>query len=188
MKVRTMTLACIALLALTSLGIAQQSSHMVFLVRHAEATSTAHDAALTPAGKKRAECLAKTLADADIKQIYTSDFKRTQQTAAPVATRLGVKATIVPTSNSDALGREILQSAEGNVLVVWHSDRLPGLIQSLQAGTVKPIAGNEFDRLFVVNIEQGKASPVTTLRYCEAGAPPNQAAAGQMMTPNADKK
>ena len=188
MKIRTMTLACVAMLALATLAVAQQSSHMVFLVRHAEATSTAQDAALTPAGEKRAECLAKTLADADIKQIYTSDFKRTQQTAAPLATRLGVKATIVPTSNSDALVRDILQAADGNVLVVWHSDRLPGLIQSLQAGTVKAIAGNEFDRLVVVNIEQGKASPVTTLRYCEAGAPANQAPSGRMMTPKADKK
>ena len=62
-----------SILLLSELGMTQQETRTVFLVRHAEAASTATDAALTPAGEKRADCLGKMLKEAGIKQIFVTE-------------------------------------------------------------------------------------------------------------------
>ena len=56
----------------------------------------APDVQLSPEGQKRAECLASTLKDAGIKQIYVTDVTRTQQTAAPLAKALKIKPQFFP--------------------------------------------------------------------------------------------
>ena len=83
-------------LLLCQLAVAQQNVRTVFLVRHAEKASAAADAPLSAEGEKRAQCLATTLKDAGIKQIYVTDVLRTQQTAAPLASALKIKPTILP--------------------------------------------------------------------------------------------
>ncbi len=150
---------------------AQQNVRTIFLVRHAEKASAAPDAPLSPAGEKRADCLAKMLKDANIKQIYVTDAKRTQQTAAPLAKALKLAPTIRPAKDPNTLIRDLFYGTGGDILVVGHSDTLPFILARLKAGTVPAIADSEYDRLFVVTIAEGAASPVTTLRYCECGAP-----------------
>jgi broad specificity phosphatase PhoE len=157
-------------LLLCSLASAQQNVRTIFLVRHAEKSGADSDA-LSPAGEKRADCLAKMLKDANIKTIYVTDAKRTQQTAAPLAKTLKVTPTILPAKDPNTLIRDLFYGTGGDILVVGHSDTLPFILARLKAGTVPPIADNEYDRLFVVTIAEGAASPVTTLRYCDCGAP-----------------
>ena len=63
----------------------------IFIVRHAEkAESGGTDPDLSEPGKARAESLANILKDAGITAIYTTEFKRTQETAAPLAKILGI--------------------------------------------------------------------------------------------------
>jgi broad specificity phosphatase PhoE len=150
---------------------AQQSVRTIFLVRHAEKVAGTEADALSPAGEKRADCLAKMLKDAKIKQIYVTDAKRTQQTAAPLAKELKLVPTIRPAKDPNSLIRDLFYSGGGDILVVGHSDTLPFILARLKAGTVPAIADNEYDRLFVVTISEGAATPVTTLRYCDCGAP-----------------
>src|SRR5438045_7579771 len=58
----------------------------IFFVRHAEKAGGGGDNPdLSEAGRARAESLATVLKDADISAIYTTELKRTQQTAAPLA-------------------------------------------------------------------------------------------------------
>jgi phosphohistidine phosphatase SixA len=166
----------ISFLLLFALGIgaaavAQEGgARTVFLVRHAERASAAPDSLLSPAGQKRAECLARTLRDAGIKQIFITDVKRTEQTATPLATALKIKPTVVPAKDPSTLIRDIAYGAQqGNALVVGHSDTLPFVLARLKAGSVT-MADNQYDQLFVVNIIDGTASPVTTLHYCDCGA------------------
>ena len=132
------------------LAAAQQNVRTVFLVRHAEKASTAADAPLSPEGEKRAECLAATLKDAGIKQIYVTDVTRTQQTAAPLAKALKIKPTILPAKDPNALIKNLAYTGGGNILVVGHSDTVPFVIARLQGGTVAPIGENEYDRMFVM--------------------------------------
>lgn len=157
-------------LLLGQLAVAQ-NVHTIFLVRHAEQVSAAPDAALTPAGEKRAECLASMLKEAGIKQIYVTDMKRTQQTAAPLARALKLTPTILPVKDPNTLIRNLTYAGTGNVLVVGHSDTLPFVLARMHAGTVPEIAANEYDRMFVVSIVEGAGTPVATLRYCVSASP-----------------
>ncbi|HEY2499424.1 MAG TPA: phosphoglycerate mutase family protein [Candidatus Angelobacter sp.] len=157
------------MLLLCQLATAQQNVRTIFIVRHAEKASSAADALLSPEGEKRAECLANTLKDAGIKQIYVTDVKRTQQTAAPLAKELKITPTILPAKDPNALIKDLLYAGGGNIFVVGHSDTVPFIISRLKAGSVPPIADNEYDRLFVVTIEEAAAAPVATLHVCGVG-------------------
>ncbi|HKT51147.1 MAG TPA: phosphoglycerate mutase family protein [Candidatus Angelobacter sp.] len=161
-------------LLLSQLALAQQETRMVYLVRHAEAASTAPDAALTPAGQKRAECLAKTFKDAGIKQIFVTDAKRTQETAAPLAKELKITPTIIPAKDPNKLIQSLLYSSAGggNILVVGHSNTLPFVLARIKAGTVAPIGEDEFDRLFVTTVIESGVTQASTLRYCDCGSAP----------------
>ncbi|HEU4414314.1 MAG TPA: phosphoglycerate mutase family protein [Candidatus Angelobacter sp.] len=156
-------------LLLCQLAFAQQNVRTIFMVRHAEKSGPQTDA-LSPAGEKRADCLAKMLKDANIKTIYVTDAKRTQQTAAPLAAALKITPTILPAKDPNDLIRKLAYAGGGDILVVGHSDTLPFILARLKAGTVPPIAENEYDRLFVLTVAEGAATPVATLRYCNCGA------------------
>ena len=158
-------------LLLCQLAAAQQNVRTVFLVRHEEKTSAAGDAPLSPEGQKRADCLAVTLKDAGIKQIYVTDAMRTQQTAAPLAKALKITPKILPAKDPNALIKDLVYSGGGNILVVGHSDTVPFVIARMQGGTVPPIGENEYDRMFVMTIAEAAGMPAATLHYCGTGAP-----------------
>ncbi|HEY4679067.1 MAG TPA: phosphoglycerate mutase family protein [Candidatus Angelobacter sp.] len=162
--------AIFPVLLLCQLAAAQQNVRTIFLVRHAEKASTAADAPLSTEGEKRAECLATTLKDAGIKQIYVTDATRTQQTAAPLAKALKIKPTILPAKDPNALIKNLVYTGGGNILVVGHSDTVPFVIARLQGGTVAPIGENEYDRLFVMTIAEAAGMPASTLHYCSTGS------------------
>jgi phosphohistidine phosphatase SixA len=157
-------------LLLGQIAIAQQQqpATTVILVRHAEKTSDAPDALLSPQGQQRAECLAHVLKDAGIKRIYVSDAKRTQQTADPLAKALGIKPVVVPAKDTNTLVRDVFYGAGGNALVVGHSNTLPAIIKGVQAGTIQPLGENEYDGMYVLTVLEGSSTPVVKLRYCAA--------------------
>ncbi len=163
--------AIFPVLLLCQLAVAQQNVRTVFLVRHAEKASAAADAPLSPEGAKRAECLASTLKDAGIKQIYVTDVLRTQQTAAPLAKALKIKPTILPAKDSNGLIKNLVYTGGGNILVVGHSDTVPFVVARLQGGTVAPIGENEYDRMFVMTIAEAAGMPAATLHYCGGSVP-----------------
>ncbi len=163
-------------LFLCQLASAQQNIHTIFLVRNAETGQGAQADELSPAGIQRAQCLAKMLKDAKIKQIYVTEAKRTQETATPLAKAQKITPAVHPAKDPNAQIRDLFYGRGGDILVVGDKDTLPFIIARLNAGTVPPIADNEYDRLFVLTITEGAATPVTTLRYCDCGAAPAPAA------------
>jgi probable phosphoglycerate mutase len=78
----------------------------ILLVRHGESAPAREDApaptvdghsdpALDPVGEEQAQLLAERLAGEDIAAIYVTTLRRTQQTAAPLADKLGLTPTVV---------------------------------------------------------------------------------------------
>jgi len=127
----------------------------LILLRHAERESNGSDPSLSTAGRARAKVLATMLADTGIDAIFTSEFKRTQETAAPLAARLG----LTPTQLDDDMTRAPLQvrAAGRCVLVVGHSDTVPALIEALGGPSVR-IDDDIFNRFFVLHVDNGSAS------------------------------
>src|SRR4029453_9075189 len=67
----------------------------IILVRHAEKNIEPNNPNpnLSPAGQARAQELVRVLGNAGITAIYATQFVRTQQTAQPLATHLGLPVT-----------------------------------------------------------------------------------------------
>jgi phosphohistidine phosphatase SixA len=140
------------------------AQHTIVLVRHAERAdagtqpAAGADPDLSPQGRTRAASLARVLADARITAIFTSEFKRTQQTAEPLAKVLDLSVTTVPSANTAALIDRI-KVVSGNVLVVGHSNTIPEVIKRLGVQALVSIPDDQFDDLFVVTTSTGGAAP-----------------------------
>ena len=90
------------------------------------------------------------LADARITVIYATEYRRTQDTAKPLATKLGLPVLSSPARAGDALIAKLKKDHAGDVvLLVGHSNSLPALIKAL-GGQDITIQDNEYDNLFVV--------------------------------------
>lgn len=186
------TLVSIVLLALSGLGLAR-GSHVsatssdaaattVILVRHAEKSpaSPADGKAgpgLSDAGKARAEALRDALRDASIDAIIVTQFRRTQETAAPLAA-LTALTPIVMEAKGDAKSHAAtvadsvrVSHAGQTVLVVGHSNTVPAIIEALGGPAAADIDEDEFDNIFVVTLREGKAPTIVRARYGESSKP-----------------
>jgi broad specificity phosphatase PhoE len=145
----------------------------IVLIRHAEKQLGAiPDAPLAPPGEVRAAKLAQMFGDASdfgrVKKIYVTDTRRTQQTAAGVAQRLGLTPEIVTAeTGSKALARRVLKENRGGLaLVVGHSNTVPEIVAALAGrDDVPPIADEEFDTLYVVSVPTIGRASVLRLKY-----------------------
>ena len=125
----------------------------IFLARHAEKAAAAADPTnpeLSPAGRARAESLGRMLKDAAVVAIFATELARTQQTAEEVRRATGASITIVPAKDTGALVEKV-KAAQGNAVIIGHSNTLPEIIKAL--GVEKPIgiADDEYDNLFIWN-------------------------------------
>jgi broad specificity phosphatase PhoE len=159
------------LLAVWSFALAAQPAKTVILVRHAErAGGMSADVGISEAGRCRAEALARMLADANVKRIYTSEVARTQQTAEPLATKLHIRPEVVPAKDTEGLVAKLRAGAPDEVvLVVGHSNTVPEIIKALGGGSVPPIGDSEYDLLFVATLTHPNQATVVTLRYAGCG-------------------
>ncbi len=144
----------IALFLLSGLFISPVAAQStIFIVRHADkVASGGNDPDLSEAGRARAEALAKMLKDAGVSAIYITEFKRTQQTAAPLAKMLHLDPTIMPSKDTTTLIAK-LRASSGNSLVVGHGNTIPDLIKGVGIETPIKIAENDYDNLFILVLE-----------------------------------
>jgi phosphohistidine phosphatase SixA len=126
----------------------------LYFVRHAEKSySPAGDPDLTEAGRQRAEALSRILKRHEIGAIYSTDTRRTRQTAAPLSEATGVPVRLY---SQDTVQRFLytLMDAECNALVVGHSNTVLGMIRSLGLEpSKKEIGDQEYDNLFLVTMK-----------------------------------
>jgi phosphohistidine phosphatase SixA len=134
-----------------------------FLVRHAEKADPSEDPPLTGEGRARAEGLARMLRDAGVERIFSSDFQRTRDTAAPLAGALGLE---VERYDPNALAdlAEALVVLPGRYLVVGHSNTTPELAGLLGGEPGPPIPEDEYDRLYVLVRRSGEETSTIVLR------------------------
>lgn len=147
--------------------IAAEPVRTVILVRHAErAGGIDPSVGISEAGQCRAKVPAGMLADAKVRGIYASEVARTQQTAEPLAQKLGLRPEVVPQKDIDSLVAKLRAGAAGGtVLVVGHSNTIPAIVERLSGGAPPPMGDSEYDRLFVVTLVGSSQAKVLTLRY-----------------------
>jgi len=136
---------------------------VVFIVRHAEKASTGgKDPDLSVEGQKRADALANMLKDSQITSVFVTEFKRTQETAAPTARAAHVNPTVIPANNIGVLV-EKLRALNGNALVVGHTNTIPDVVRALGIATPVSIPEDDYAEIFVVLL--GDAPQLLRLHY-----------------------
>jgi len=135
----------------------------VFIVRHAEKARTGDkDPDLSLQGQKRANSLAHILKDSHITAVFVTEFKRTQETAAPTAKAGHVSPTVISANDIGALV-EKLHALNGNALVVGHGNTIPDLLKALGIATAVSVPEDDYSEIFAVLI--GNAPQLLRLHY-----------------------
>ena len=128
----------------------------LIVVRHAE-REPGDDPPLNAEGLKRAEALARTLEQAGVTAIYTTQYLRNRQTAEPLAARAGVPVSVRPidfdtaTSYVADLLEEIRRQHRGGVVVViGHANGMNAQIFT-QLGGAGP-GPNRYEDLYLATL------------------------------------
>jgi broad specificity phosphatase PhoE len=127
-------------------------------------TAAPDDPPLSAAGHERAARLAAMLRSADIRNIFSTEYVRTRQTAAPIAEALRLEIVAISGRDPDALLAKVRQ-VRGNVLIVGHANTVPDLLKGLDIKDDITIADAEFDNLFVVVRPEAGEPTLIRLRY-----------------------
>lgn len=127
----------------------------VFVLRHLQA-ETGSDPALTAEGTRQAQRLASWFKSRDRPSaIYVTRFRRSKETAAPLAERLEVVPIVYDPSDSQALVR-LVRSRPGNAVIVGHSNTVPDLVETLGGARPEPIGHDQFGDIWRVSVRSGK--------------------------------
>ena len=125
---------------------------VIVVVRHAEkASASGNDPELSVAGQKRAEALARILKDSQITAVFVTNFKRTQQTAAPTARAARLSPTVLSAGDIPGLVAK-LRALNGNALVVGHGNTIPDLMKALGITTPVTIPEDDYTEIFLVSL------------------------------------
>ena len=151
-----------------------QATTTVIFVRHAEKALTPEgDPGLSPAGQRRVAELTRQLVDADVvagvDAVYSTPFRRTEETARPVAEALGLPLNSYDAADTEAIMERIVREHKGKIiLVVGHSNTVPALIGNMGASKKVPeINEAEYDNIYIVSIPWFGKTKTIRLRYGE---------------------
>ena len=163
------------------------AARQVFFVRHSEREIDGEDPPLTALGVARAQALAATLRDAGIGAIITTQWRRTRDTAAPLAAILRIAPEVVPVyegkavENNQAVAAAVRRHKDEIVLVVGHIT-VTGVIAALGGPRLPTICDNVFSDLFqltpglgeqgLVHLHYGAVEQISP--NCRISAPPSE--------------
>jgi len=134
---RTLLIGALAMLAACATSPAAPPAPNIYVVRHLNTPAGERDPDLLPEGRRAAQALAAWFGRERIRTIYVSDFRRTRQTAAPLAARLGLTPIVYdPADTPDLIAR--VRAGPLPALIVGHSNTVPEIIAGL--GGERPAA------------------------------------------------
>jgi broad specificity phosphatase PhoE len=158
----------IFLFLLASIQSYSQETTTFILLRHAEkATDGTDDPALTKEGEARANHLVEMFSKADITAIYSTDFKRTRMTVAPLANSKELEIQTYKWENPKALINKILEANTGGTIVICgHSNTTP-ILASLLTGKALFAAfeDDDYSNLLIITATKVGAGKLLHMGY-----------------------
>ena len=144
----------------------------IVLVRHVEKDSSPTadkvDPVLSEEGKARAERLAKVVKRYKPHEIYSTPFKRTRETAEPIAKRRKKEIQTYDAAKPADLVSKIMDPASKTVhyLVVGHSNTIPSLANLLAKKEIfRNLLETEYGVIWVIRIKKGQLKRVEVHPY-----------------------
>ena len=123
-----------------------------YVVRHLHTPQGERDPDLTAEGQRQAILLADRLAGEGVRAIYVSDYKRTRQTAAPLAGRLGLTPIVYDPADTPALVARV-RAGPLPALVVGHSNTVPDIVEQLGGERPAPMVHADFGDLWRIGAD-----------------------------------
>lgn len=126
----------------------------IYLFRHSEKLA-GKNPELSDTGKLRASHLVTLFKKYKKIQIYSSKYKRTLQSAAPLSEYFNEKISTYDAGELPAFKKELLK-LNGVVVVMGHSNTIPQLATLLSDKKVTPMNESEFSRYFLLSTNANK--------------------------------
>ena len=156
-------------LAILHTGYAQTEKITTFiLVRHAEkASDGTNDPDLKPEGFKRAESFAVLFGKADITAIYSTNYKRTRNTVAPLANAKGITVETYAAMKVAELQSLLTKHEGGTIVIAGHSNTIPEIANALIGEKkVEQFGDDDYGNVLIISVTAiGETAKVTWLRY-----------------------
>lgn len=157
-------------LAIGSLGeaSAQISITTFILVRHAEkASDGTDDPDLKPEGLERAGKFAALFKNTPVDAVYSTRYKRTKNTVAPLAQQKGLEVQVYDAAKPEMIDGIISKYAGGTVVIGGHSNTIPQIANLLTGkDEYKTFPDADYGNILIISLlERGKTAEVTWLSY-----------------------
>jgi broad specificity phosphatase PhoE len=162
-----------ALLLILSAGQIKAQTTTYILFRHAEKDTTTQgstmmqaDPPLSAAGEKRAASIPELLKDYKPDLFYTTNFKRTRATIAPLAQRLQKEPQTYDHRNLKAFAELLLQEKGKTIVVAGHSNTTPSLANLLIGeNRFQPLDESVYNQYWIITLTEGQKPVVQVLTY-----------------------
>jgi broad specificity phosphatase PhoE len=146
--VRSWLLAALAVLSACTTTTAS-GPPPIYVMRHLNTPAGEPDPDLLPEGQRAAQALAGWFGRAAPRAIYVSDFRRTRQTVAPLAARLGLTPIVYNPADTPGLIARVRVGPQP-ALIVGHSNTVPDIIGSLGGTRPAPLVHADFGDIWRV--------------------------------------
>ena len=141
--------------------VEKENTSVYYFIRHAEkdrSDSTNKNPSLTIQGLERANKWALFFKDKNIAAVYSTNYKRTQQTALPIAKEQNLE--IISYTAKELISEKFIANNKGkNIVIVGHSNTTPELVNSLLGEKkYEDIADRENNNIFIVTLNKNKTT------------------------------
>ncbi|HBR56406.1 MAG TPA: histidine phosphatase family protein [Blastocatellia bacterium] len=139
----------------------------IILVRHAEKVdSTSADPELSEAGRDRAIALVRKIKKYRPGAIFSTDLKRTRDTARPIAAKRGKEIRIYDARQPGDLIDLIMASRTKRFVIVGHSNTIPVLANLIAKKELfRNLEDAEYGTIWVIRIKKGAVKKIEILSY-----------------------
>jgi phosphohistidine phosphatase SixA len=156
----------VILILLCFIAVVPAQKKTIILVRQAEKVDASQDPELSPEGSQRAERLMRIVKKYRPGAIYSTDFKRTRDTAAPMAARRKLQIETYDARKPADLIDAIMRSRTKRFMIVGHSNTVPGLANLLgKKELFRNLDDAEYGAIWIVRIKDGKVRKTEVIPY-----------------------
>ena len=112
------------------------------------------------------------LSDAGVTAIYTTQYKRTQQTVKPLADKLRLPVTQVEAKQTPELVKQIRARGAGQVVfIAGHNNTVPEIIAAMGGPQLPIIPETEYDNLYILTVQSDGSAKLLKMKYGSAVVP-----------------
>ena len=159
----------VAFCLFTASEIAAQNNKLIVLVRHTEKDASVPnnpDPELSAEGRERAQRFMKMAKKYRPHEIFSTNFKRTRQTAEPMAEKRKKEIQTYDPAKQADLVANIMASKNDRYLIVGHSNTIPALANLIAKKEVfRNLLETEYGVFWVIRMKKGVLKKIEVFPY-----------------------